>query len=184
MNGVIIPFSSLRPTPWHNGGGETIEIASGAGGWDRGWEWRISLATISDPGPFSTFGGLQRILTVVDGGELDLRIGTKVHRAHVNEPLGFDGSVPVAASLHGTGTGPIRALNVIFKASAIRAHVEVGRLDRGTSLEAGHLAIMLDGEFSVGGRRLSRFDTVLGCTPPAVVDGQGLLARITLGPRA
>ena len=53
--------------PWRNGGGETAEIAvrPGAG---SDFLWRLSLATITRSGPFSTFPGVSRIFTLVEGG--------------------------------------------------------------------------------------------------------------------
>jgi environmental stress-induced protein Ves len=124
---------------------------------------------------------MHRILTVVDGAELDLRIGSKAHRARRHKPLAFDGGAPAAASLH--GSGPVRALNLIFDPVAVRAHVEVGRLDGRTSLATEDVAVALGGDLSVGGFGLAPFDTVLSGSPPPAVHGRGLLARITVGPR-
>ena len=55
----LIQYASLRPAPWKNGGGSTTEIAV----WPNGagldeFDWRISLATITQSGPFSFFPGI------------------------------------------------------------------------------------------------------------------------------
>ena len=57
----LIQYASLRPAPWKNGGGSTTEIAVAppGAGFDS-FDWRISLATISHSGPFSTFAGIDR----------------------------------------------------------------------------------------------------------------------------
>ncbi|TDH39324.1 HutD family protein [Pseudohoeflea suaedae] len=63
-----------RFTPWKNGGGETAEILcepAGAGFDD--FDWRISTAKVSRSGPFSRFPGVDRVLTVIEGGAMRLR---------------------------------------------------------------------------------------------------------------
>jgi environmental stress-induced protein Ves len=63
---------SYRTMPWKNGGGTTIEIArspeppEGAGLDDL--DWRVSMARVDGPGPFSRFEGVDRTLAVLDGG--------------------------------------------------------------------------------------------------------------------
>lgn len=44
--------------PWKNGGGETVEIAIfPADASVETFEWRISMATVANDGPFSIFPG-------------------------------------------------------------------------------------------------------------------------------
>ena len=70
---ILIPFASLAPVPWKNGGGNTTEIALGPPGAPyHGFDWRISLATITHDGPFSLFPGVDRTLALVDGPGLVL----------------------------------------------------------------------------------------------------------------
>jgi len=59
--------------PWKNGGGVTTQLAihpAGAGLDD--FSWRISMARISRPGPFSQFPGVDRSLAIVEGAGLKL----------------------------------------------------------------------------------------------------------------
>lgn len=77
---VIIPFEVLHAAPWRNGGGRTVEIASGPAGSNGAWSWRISVASIDAAGPFSAFPGLGRILTLVEGDRMDLAIDGETHR--------------------------------------------------------------------------------------------------------
>ncbi len=56
-------------TPWKNGGGRTAEIlAMPEGAGLDGFDWRISTAEVAQSGPFSLFAGLDRWLTVLEGG--------------------------------------------------------------------------------------------------------------------
>jgi len=61
--------------PWKNGLGFTDEIAI----WPEGakfpadpFDWRLSSATVSNPGPFSVFNHCDRWLTVIEGNGLTL----------------------------------------------------------------------------------------------------------------
>ena len=56
-------LADLSPTPWKNGGGSTREIVCrppGAG--MDSFEWRVSIATIAQSGPFSVFAGVDRVI--------------------------------------------------------------------------------------------------------------------------
>lgn len=69
MTQSIYLASDRHFSPWKNGGGETAEILchpQGAGFGD--FNWRISTARVASSGPFSTFEGIDRILTVLEGG--------------------------------------------------------------------------------------------------------------------
>src|SRR5690606_15272177 len=72
---ILIPFAGLSALPWKNGGGSTTTIAVGPpeAGFDD-FDWRVSLATISEDGPFSRFPGVDRTLALVDGHGMTLDI--------------------------------------------------------------------------------------------------------------
>ena len=73
---LLIPFASLEPAPWKNGGGSMTEIAIAPLGASLDtFDWRISLATIVANGPFSVFPGVDRTLALVDGAGLALDLG-------------------------------------------------------------------------------------------------------------
>lgn len=100
----VIRASDCRCMPWKNGGGATTEIAvhpPGAGLAD--FEWRVSIATVATDGPFSTFPGVDRMLTVLDGDGLRLAIGdarpVALHKG--SDPLSFAAEVPTDAKLLG-----------------------------------------------------------------------------------
>ncbi|WP_339770934.1 HutD family protein [uncultured Pseudosulfitobacter sp.] len=118
-------FRIVRPkefttTPWKNGGGVTHEVLR-----DKGadpWRWRISIAEVSTDGPFSTFAGLARVLTVIEGGGLDLHTPDGVLSARPFQPLAFSGDTPVDSRMV---NGPVRDLNLIYDPTAVSASVEV-----------------------------------------------------------
>ena len=119
----VIRASDCRSMPWKNGGGATTEIAvhpPGAGLAD--FEWRVSIATVATDGPFSTFPGVDRTLTVLEGDGLWLAIGdagpVALHRG--SDPLSFAADVPADARLLGA---PVTGLNVMTRRGAWRQTV-------------------------------------------------------------
>jgi uncharacterized protein len=64
----FIRANSLQSSRWKNGGGKTTEIAV----WPPGasldaFDWRISMATVEQDGPFSEFPGIDRTLALLKG---------------------------------------------------------------------------------------------------------------------
>jgi environmental stress-induced protein Ves len=104
---TLIQYASLHPTPWKNGGGCTTEIlASPPGATLDDFDFRISLATIAQSGPFSLFPGVDRTLSLVDGGSVVLDVGNERRVAlSEREPVvAFPGEVPVSATVDGVPT--------------------------------------------------------------------------------
>ena len=66
-----------RTMPWKNGAGSTTELvieppgATLAGG----FHWRVSMATVAESGPFSSFPGYDRTLLLLEGQGLELEHG-------------------------------------------------------------------------------------------------------------
>lgn len=119
----LIQYASLRPAPWKNGGGSTTEIAvspSGAG-LDE-FDWRVSLATISQSGPFSCFPGIDRSLALVDGDGVLLDFGDERFVLSPSEPLiEFAGEDTV----HATVTGALTTdFNVMTRRGRCRHRLE------------------------------------------------------------
>ena len=119
----LIQYASLRPAPWKNGGGSTTEIAVhpiGAG-FDE-FDWRISLATISQDGPFSVFPGIDRSLALVDGDGVLLDFGDERFVLSPSEPLiEFAGEDVV----HATVTGDLTTdFNVMTRRGRCRHRLE------------------------------------------------------------
>ncbi|MFB5078340.1 HutD family protein [Raoultella sp. C349492] len=93
---VSFQLSSLPVTPWKNGGGETREIVSVPSP-DAPFLWRASIATLQNDGPFSPFPGVDRVITLLDGGSLWLRGDNIAHRLRLWEPWAFAGEWPLTS---------------------------------------------------------------------------------------
>jgi len=119
----ILRSDAFKQVPWRNGGGVTQEIAiypDGAGA--DSWQWRISMASVTTPGPFSMFPKIDRVLTVIEGAGMELSFGGAAPSTVVigNDPISFAGDVPCASDLK---NGPIRDLNIMTRRGQWRADV-------------------------------------------------------------
>jgi uncharacterized protein len=118
----------LPAMPWKNGGGVTREIVcvpAGAG-LDQ-FDWRVSIASIAASGPFSAFPGIDRVITLLQGGGVHLRSrdGAIDHRlATPLAPFAFSGEAAIDAQLL---AGECRDLNVMTRRGRCRAEVLVQR---------------------------------------------------------
>src|SRR5580704_1106020 len=90
---IIMRESRYRAVPWKNGGGVTREVLR-VPPEPTAFDWRLSLATIDSPGPFSCFDGYQRTLALVRGPGVELDFGqhgrTQLTRA--GQMVSFDGA--------------------------------------------------------------------------------------------
>ncbi|HEY0275340.1 MAG TPA: HutD family protein, partial [Paenirhodobacter sp.] len=107
--------ATRRFTPWKNGGGETAGIIvhpAGAGFAD--FDWRISTARVAGSGPFSRFEGIDRSLTLLQGGPMRLRFagGRVVDLAQGDPALAFSGDLGCEADLIGDA---VLDLNVMVR---------------------------------------------------------------------
>jgi environmental stress-induced protein Ves len=119
----ILRAAEYPTQPWKNGGGLTREIlkvpAEGVA-----FDWRLSLATIEAPGPFSNFAGYTRTLVLVDGAGVHLDFGahgSKVLRT-AGELAVFDGAWSTNCTLL---AGPSSDLNLMVAKAGARARARV-----------------------------------------------------------
>ena len=128
--------AQLRATPWKNGGGVTREIACHpphAG--MQNFDWRISIAHIASDGDFSVFTGVDRVITLLDGGGVQLSSAddSVLHVLDTPlQPFAFSGDVAVHGRLL---DGDCHDLNVMTRRAVYQAEVRVLRRD-GTLLPA------------------------------------------------
>jgi len=120
-------LADLSPTPWKNGGGSTREIVcrpQGAG--MDAFDWRVSIATIAQSGPFSVFAGVDRLILLLDGDGVQLQsAGGMDHRLdNALQPFAFSGDESLDCTLLG---GPSLDFNVMTRRNALRAEVRVLR---------------------------------------------------------
>ena len=141
----ILRFSELELVPWKNGGGLTREIAALRE--NSAIVWRLSMADVASDGPFSSFPGLTRILTVLEGNGINLQIEDQTMEALVGKPVTFKGDLAVNSRLI---KGPIRDFNVIFDAEKCCATVtKIGgptQLELKAISKRSHAVIGMEGE--------------------------------------
>ncbi|MEJ8812291.1 HutD family protein [Variovorax ureilyticus] len=141
-------IASLATTPWKNGGGVTREIVCSppGAGMDR-FDWRVSIATIDRPGPFSAFDGVDRVIMLLDGPGVQLhsgdgRIDHRLDVPHV--PFAFDGAVPLDCELLGDTSADF---NVMSRRERLRADVNVLRDRADIAIAARGLLLALRGSW-------------------------------------
>jgi hypothetical protein len=149
----LLPASARRPSPWKNGGGSTTEIAvspEGAGLED--FDWRVSMARVERDGPFSTFPGIDRVLTIVDGVLiLEVEGAAPVTLDASWPPHAFAGDVPAFGRLAG---GAVVDLNVMTRRDGFSARVRRAELRSPLAFLSNcgdYLLIMLEGAADVFG---------------------------------
>ncbi len=107
----LLKQSDYQKMPWKNGRGTTSEIAISNPGPE--FDWRLSMAEIVESGPFSSFNGMDRILTLLEGPEIQI-----MHQESGGEktlplywPYHFSGDWKTEAIVSGKG----RDLNFIYR---------------------------------------------------------------------
>ena len=182
MTGDRVTFEILRArdqpaSPWKNGGGMTRQIAAfpeGAGLTD--FDWRVSLATVAAPGPFSTFPGVDRLMLVL-GGRLTLEMaGMKpVTLDGASPPFSFPGDAPVSALAPAT---PVTDVNVMVRREGFTARLERRRIAGTAAVVSQDVTLILARVGGVAVGLAGRAD-VLGALDAARVEGaRGALIRL------
>ncbi|MDO6585159.1 HutD family protein [Salipiger sp. 1_MG-2023] len=140
----IYPGVERRFTPWKNGGGETAEILCKpeGSGFDN-FDWRISTAKVGQSGPFSTFPGINRVLTVIEGGAMRLTFsdGQIIDCQPDGVPHCFSGETPCVAELRGA---ELLDLNLMVRAPLTGAVYQSGAHVPGDALLACYLFALDD----------------------------------------
>ncbi|MCW5723308.1 MAG: HutD family protein [Devosia sp.] len=100
--------------PWKNGGGITREIALApdpAGTSD--FLWRVSIASVRAPGPFSRFDGIERTIAVLFGNGIRLchANGEEIMLTTTSPPYRFDGASPIFADVVAGETTDLNAMS-------------------------------------------------------------------------
>jgi len=94
-------FFDIRKMPvnlWRNGAGETREICCFPSA-TRDFHWRASIASIASNGEFSLFPGVDRVITLLEGGEVTLDAGHAFcHTLKRHQPFSFAGDHPEGES--------------------------------------------------------------------------------------
>jgi environmental stress-induced protein Ves len=146
-------IASLPSTPWKNGGGSTREIVCRPEGADMGgFDWRVSIATIAQAGPFSAFPAVDRVIMLLDGDGVQLQstsgINHRLDQAHV--PFAFSGDVALGCTLLG---GVSNDFNVMTRRGALHAEVQVLRVATDISARQSGLLMVLRGNWQLTNHR-------------------------------
>lgn len=178
--------ASLRPVPWKNGGGTTLEAAcEPAGSGTDDFEWRISIATVAADGSFSTFPGVDRSITLLHGPGLRLQsseAGFDHALTTMLHPFSFAGEASVRATVMG---GPSEDFNVMTRRSRWRSDVRVVRAKHEVSASdrAVWFAALGTWRLDLPGDRGVRLEPGAGCWVDAPLAG-ALVQPVSAGPSA
>ena len=173
---MIIRASTLKKTPWKNGGGLTTEIirfgrdgrvGDPASGED--FSWRLSFAEIKTNTAFSIFSGYDRVLTVWEGNGIKLGGATLLPLT----PFYFSGDLALEAKLT---DGSVVDLGLIYRRTewsakmSVSAHV--ANLVANLVANETNLIFVIAGKLDINGGQAGARDTV-------VFDWSGSAADIT-----
>ena len=142
---TFFSIDSLPVTPWRNGGGETREIISMPQD-AKDFNWRASVATIAQDGPFSAFPGIDRSITLLTGEGVHLFAEGQVDHLLTTpgEPFAFSGEVPVTSTLIG---GTTTDFNIMTRHGTCRSVVSRKEYDFCAPLLMGGVLLVLKGEW-------------------------------------
>ena len=138
-------LATTPSTPWKNGGGSTQELACWPPGADmNSFEWRVSLATVDRPGPFSVFPGIDRQIMLLSGDGLHLRSPGWEHRLEPRwQPFAFSGDDAVDGAMLG---GTSKDFNLMLRRGAWTGRLQVLRIAPPPPASAG-LCLVLQGRW-------------------------------------
>jgi environmental stress-induced protein Ves len=146
--------ADYREQIWKNGGGHTCELRRAPHPTTPDtFAWRLSIATISQSGPFSVFPGIDRAIMLLDGEGMGLSIGSADEQllTRRGEPLHFPGEVPVHCRLL---RGPVRDFNLMTDRELFHATLRIVTLPIGSgtqSIAPLTLMYLLEGELRLRG---------------------------------
>ena len=146
---MAMHFFDLATTPsmpWKNGGGSTQELACWPPGADmNSFEWRVSLATVDRPGPFSVFAGIDRQIMLLGGDGLHLRSPGWEHRLDRRwQPFAFSGDDAVDGAMLGSTS---KDFNLMLRRGAWRGALQVVRDAQVPAAASAGLCMVLQGEW-------------------------------------
>jgi uncharacterized protein len=119
----ILRAADHKRMPWKNGRGETVEIAVfPPDATVDTFDWRVSMATVAEDGPFSVFPGIDRTLSLLEGRGMKLTIdgGDGILLTQACAPHAFPADARTTARLV---DGAITDLNVMSRRGRFGHHV-------------------------------------------------------------
>ncbi len=140
----LIRYQDCPSTPWKNGGGSTKQLLiSPINAELTEFDYRISIASISSNGPFSSFIGIDRQLVILEGDGVELSIDSHEGTKQINglgakekilrdtteykrltptdSPFCFTGETSITSQLL---SSDVIDFNVMTKRGAFKAHTQ------------------------------------------------------------
>ena len=163
---MALHFFDLATTPrmpWKNGGGSTQELACWPPGADmNSFEWRVSLATVDRPGPFSVFPAIDRQIMLLGGDGLHLRSPCWDHRLEQRwQPFAFSGDDAVDGAMLG---GTSKDFNLMQRRGLWKGPLQVVSDAQSPGGTPAGLCLVLQGDWQW---------VAPGAEPRALAKGQG-----------
>ncbi|SQI42144.1 Various environmental stresses-induced protein [Leminorella richardii] len=116
----ILRYGDYREMRWKNGAGTTREIVRYPED-GNDFQWRLSMATVSQSGAFSTYSGYHRLLSVLSGGGMRLHIDDAPPVSlRQFESVAFSGDSQVDSQLI---DGPLLDFNLIYRSEEYEAQL-------------------------------------------------------------
>ncbi|MCI1255513.1 MAG: HutD family protein [Corynebacterium provencense] len=164
--------ADLPEVPWANGRGTTVELISPDESslfYSRSFpvdgRWRLSVASLDEPGPYSRLPDKDRVHVPLAG--IGLTVDGELHTIPAYTPFTFDGGARTELTVLPV---PTRAVNlVVDRDSPAAGRLDIRVVDAGTPVPNALAAVALDGSDDllvpyvpdVGEVRISAADTRL-----------------------
>ena len=149
-------YFDIRKMPvnlWRNGAGETREICCFPPA-TRDFHWRASIASIAANGEFSLFPGVERVITLLEGGEVTLEeSNTFTHTLKQHQPFTFAGDKVVKAKL--TEGQMSMDFNIMTRRDVCQAKVRVADRTCTTFGSRGGVVFVISGAWQLGDKLLT-----------------------------
>lgn len=149
-------YFDIRKMPvnlWRNGAGETREICCFPPA-TRDFHWRASIASIAGNGEFALFPGVERVITLLEGGEVTLDGGNSFnHTLKQHQPFTFAGEHAVKAKL--TEGKMSMDFNIMTRRDCCQANVRVADRSFTTFGSRGGVVFVISGAWQLGEKLLT-----------------------------
>ena len=132
---------------WRNAAGETREICTFPPA-KRDFYWRASIASIAANGEFSLFPGMERIVTLLEGGEMLLESADRFnHTLKPLQPFAFAADQVVKAKL--TAGQMSMDFNIMTRLDVCKAKVRIAERTFTTFGSRGGVVFVINGAWQL-----------------------------------
>jgi environmental stress-induced protein Ves len=119
----LLTESDYQQTLWKNGAGVTTDVLiRPTGATHSTFDVRVARSPITSEGPFSSFPGIDRRITLIQGARLELDFGDRISVLYPFEPLAFDSVLAPRSRLT---DGAVEVINVMTRRGVWTSSVEM-----------------------------------------------------------